>query len=134
MLTLYSWKERKKGKSYNIVVQNVTFCNSSNIYIYVLYQYYHHLLLSLNISSWYSIDCLKVMLKSSYFPSKILVELYYSYNHNNRFFFSLSIIQTQFRNNVMIILDPYRKFNIFVKAYNTKNEGNASQDIQVHKF
>ncbi len=28
-------------------------------------------------------------------------------------------------------LDPYRKFKIFVKAFNAKNEGNASEDIQV---
>ena len=37
----------------------------------------------------------------------------------------------QLTNSYLIILDPYRKFKIFVKAYNTKNEGNASEDIQV---
>ena len=29
------------------------------------------------------------------------------------------------------ILDPYRKYSVFVKAFNSKNEGNSSEGIQV---
>ena len=37
-------------------------------------------------------------------------------------------------NSIVLFSDPYRKFNIFVKAFNAKNEGNASEDIQVNTF
>ena len=127
MLTLYSWKENKKERAITLSFRRWRFVihHIWDIYVYYLRTLYCTII---SILSW------SFFMAKTFQVNTIALKSYISQAKKSSFFL-LWLYQDLFKKkHIMIILDPYRKFNIFVKAYNTKNEGNASQDIQVHTF